>query len=205
MASRAARQFNAEVSRLFKARTHKLRSTIWPTRGREPRVSRSTIRETISKLQTLAEKALLSSQFSRKIFRGYDYKKQWHAKKGKGHGRTEKRKSFKQWYENHIKTQNCVYVFWQGQRCLYVGRTLNGQGRPTTHFERYWFGRASRVDVHGFERKRDVPRFECMLTHRYHPVYSRMKPSSKKYYTRCPVCEANKKIQVEVEKLFRLR
>ena len=57
----------------------------------------------------------------------------------------QKKQSFKKWYESKITTKNCVYAFWNGKRCLYVGRTLNGKGRPTSHFEKHWFGKATKV------------------------------------------------------------
>jgi hypothetical protein len=135
----------------------------------------------------------------------YDYKRQWHSKKGKGFGRTKKKQSFKKWYDKNITTRNCVYAFWNKSRCLYVGRTLNGKGRPTAHFEKYWFGRATRVDVYGFDRRRDVPRFECLLTHKRSPSKSKMKPAKKKYYSPCPVCVGKKFIGDEVRGIFQLR
>lgn len=205
MSKRSARQFDKEVAKLSKARTHSLRSAIWPTSGAAPRITPEKIKKTIFRLQLLADETILNSKMGRSVFAGADYKKQWHPKRGKGFGRYEKAHIFKRWYDKYISTSNCVYAFWQKNRCLYVGRTLNGKGRPTRHFEKHWFGRATRVDVFGFDRKRDVPRFECMFTHYYWPSYSRMKPASKKYYSRCPVCDANKLIKVEVRRLFRLR
>jgi hypothetical protein len=205
MSRRSARLFDQEVAKLSRARTHSLRSAIWPSSGAAPQITPQKIRKTISKLQRLSQETILHSKAARKVFAGNDYKKQWHPKRGKGFGRYEKRKSFKRWYDHYITTLNCVYVFWQNNRCLYVGRTLNGKGRPTSHFEKHWFGRATRVDVYGFDRKRDVPRFECMFTHYHPPSYSRMKPASKKYYSHCPVCDANKLIRIEVRRLFRLR
>jgi hypothetical protein len=193
------------MAKLFKLRISGLRSSIWPSRGGRPRVTRERIRLTIGKLQDIAEQSILNSKQASHIFALHDYKKQWHPKRGKGFGRSEKARSFKRWYEDRISTRNCVYVFWQNNRCLYVGRTLNGKGRPTSHFEKHWFGRATRVDVYGFERKRDVPRYECMFTHYHWPAYSRMKPASKKYYSRCPICDARKDIRSEVQRLFRLR
>ena len=205
MASRSARAFDAEVLKLFMARTHGLRSTIWPTKGKAPVITRRRIRRTIDRLQHLAKDTLLHSKTAQKIFGSYDYKKQWHPKRGKGFNREEKRRSFKRWYDSHITTLNCVYVFWRKGRCLYVGRTLGGKGRPTNHFEKHWFGKATRVDVYGFDRKRDVPRFECMFTHYHYPLHSRIKAASKKYYSHCPVCDANREVRREVNKLFRLR
>jgi hypothetical protein len=206
MSSRLARDFDRVLLRLFEIRTHQVRSLAWPRPGSPPKLTKRKIKNAVSKLQDIAQDAWLHSKPGRKILRDYDYKKQWHAKKGKGHGRPAKRKSFKAWYEKNIQTKNCVYVFWASRRrCLYVGRTLNGKGRPTSHFEKHWFGRATRVDVFGFDRKRDVPRFECVYTHRHQPWFSRITPGSKKYYARCPVCHGRREIRSEIKSVFRLK
>lgn len=205
MASSSKLQFDAVLRSLFEARTHDLRSQVWRVRGLGPKFTKRKIRNAIVKLQKLAEDALLQSKHSKQILGGYDNKKQWRPKRGKGHGRPAKRDSFKQWYDRHITTHNCVYVFWSPSSCLYVGRTLNGKGRPSSHFEKHWFGKATRLDVYGFERKRDVPRFECMLTHWRKPSYSKIKPGSKRYSSRYPICDVKENITTEIKSLFRLR
>lgn len=203
--SLAARKFDRELIKLFRKRTHGLRAYMWPISGTAPKLSRSHISAAIQRLRDIAEVDYLKSRYARRILRDYDYKRQWHSKKGKGFGRDAKKRSFKKWYDKKITTKNCVYAFLNGKRCLYVGRTLNGKGRPTSHFEKHWFGKATRVDVYGFDRRRDVPRFECLLTHKRNPSYSKMKPSSKKYYTPCPVCEGKEFIGDEVRSIFFLR
>jgi|SRR5208282_332164 len=205
MSARAATQFERVLLKLFRTRTHELRSRIWPTSGLAPTLTRKRVRGSIEALRNIAEVDYLRSKNARKILSDYDHKRQWHSKKGKGFGISAKKRSFKNWYGKRITTKNCVYAFWNGSRCLYVGRTLRGKGRPTSHFEKHWFGKATRVDVYGFKGRKDVPRFECMLTHKRKPSYSRMRPSSKRYYTPCPICEGRKFIGNEVRWMFRLR
>lgn len=205
MASNGKSKFDRILSKLFDARTHGLRSQVWATRGAGPHFTKPKIQKAIHQLQDLAESALLRSTDSKKILGNYNYKRQWHPKRGKGFGRPAKKQNFKQWYARRITTNNCVYVFWAGKRCLYVGRTLNGEGRPSSHFDKHWFGKATRVDVYGFNGKREVPRFECMFTHLSEPSYSRIKPASKKYYTPCPICAAQENIDLEIRSIFRLR
>jgi len=167
MPSRAAKQFESELQRLFRARTHELRNYMWPSSGMAPKLTTKRIKRTIIKLSNIAEADYLKSHDARNLLKSFDYKCQWHSKKGKGFGRIAKKRSFKDWYDKRITTKNCVYAIWNRSRCLYVGRTLNGKGRPTAHFEKHWFGKATRVDVFGFDRRRDVPRFECMMTHKH--------------------------------------
>lgn len=205
MAKQARKRFEAELTKLFRVRTHRLRSHFWPVVGSTPALGRQRVSKAISSLQAIAESSYLGSRPAKAILKNYDYKRQWHPKMGKGWGHSAKKNAFKNWYEKCVTTRNCVYAFWHHKRCLYVGRTLNGKGRPTSHFEKHWFGKATRLDVYGFERKRDVPRFECMLTHKFNPAYSRILPSSKKYYSRCPICDNNRLIRDEIKSLFRLR
>lgn len=202
--SQASKQFDAVLSDLFRKRTHGLRTYMWPISGTAPKLRRSNINSAIAKLRDIAEEDYLKSAHARLLLRSYDYKKQWHSKKGKGFGRDAKKRSFKRWYEKYITTKNCVYVFWNRSRCLYIGRTVNGKGRPTSHFEKHWFSKATRVDVYGFDGKRDVPRFECLQTHKREPSYSKMKPAAKRHHSKCPVCEGRKFIGKEVRSIFRL-
>jgi hypothetical protein len=205
MSPRAARQFDQKLLELFRARTHELRSYMWPTKGAVPKFTKKRVRNTIEKLRDIAEDDYLKSRDARKLLKQFDYKRQWHTKRGKGFGRTAKKQSFKKWYERKITTKNCVYAFWNKSRCLYVGRTRRGQGRPLSHFDKYWFGQTTRVDVFGFNGRRDVPQFECMLTHKNKPVHAEHKPSSQRYHTPCPVCAGRTRIGDEVRWLFRIR
>lgn len=205
MSTRAQRQFENHLDWLFRIRTHSLRSFLWPTMGPPPRLSKKRLKRSIAKLQEIAVDSYLSSRLARKVYRSYDHKRQWHSKRNKGFGIRAKKKAFKSWYDQKVTTKNSVYVFWDKKKCLYVGRTLNGKGRPTSHFEKYWFRRTTRVDVFGFDRKRDVPKYECVLTHRWQPAYSRITPSRKRYYTHCPVCEGREEISDSVKSMFRLR
>jgi len=203
MSSRAAKQFEKELLKLFRARTHLLRSYMWPIAGSAPVISKERVTRSIQRLKNIAQADYLRSREARSILSDYAKKKQWHPKKGKGIGWLAKRNKFQNWYDSKITTKNCVYEFWGRSQCLYVGRTLNGKGRPTAHFEKHWFGKATRIDIYGFDRKRDVARFECMRTHQWDPTYPRIRPSKRRYSAHCPVCQGRKKIEVEVRRMFR--
>jgi hypothetical protein len=205
MSSRAAGQFDKELLRLFAIRTHQLRASLWPTVGKAPRLTRKQIRRSINELQDIAEADFFKSRYGKRLLKDFDDKRQWHPKRGKGFGWRAKRSSFKKWYQNKIFTKNCVYAFWGKSRCLYIGRTLNGKGRPSSHFEKAWFGKARRLDIFSFQRKRDVPRFECVMTHRHKPSEAGNKPAKRSYYSPCDVCAGRKLIRDEVRRIFRLR
>jgi hypothetical protein len=204
MTSQSKLKFETELTKLFEARTHELTTGLWPRAGNPPHLTPKKIMASVERLQSLAAHEYMRSKEAKEIFECYDYKKQWH-KSGKGHGLSAKKRSFKKWYDEHIETKNNVYVFWKGKRCLYVGRTLNGKNRPTSHFEKHWFGTCTRVDVYGFYGKRNVPCFECMTTHKWYPQYSKITPAAKKYGRVCPICEGWDYIEDEVKMIFRLK
>jgi len=206
MASRLEREFDSAIGKLVQSRVHGIKSVIWTKGEAAPTFTKKKVSRSIENLQNVVSEALLGSKEVKRILReDFDYKRQWHSKRGKGWGLAANKQHFETWYEANITTKNCVYAIWQKKNCLYIGRTLNGKGRPTAHFEKHWFGKATRVDVFAFDRKRDVPRFECLLTHRHDPSYSRMKPSSKKYYSRCTICDARHNVKSQVKTFFRLK
>ena len=205
MVSQYVHQYEKELGKLVKARTYQVRNIMRRARGASPNITRKTIRDSITKMRNFVEAELITKKQAREILRTYDHKKQWHPKRGKGWGLAAKKREFRRWYDKHISTKNCVYVFWQKRKCLYVGRTMNGKGRPSSHFEKHWFSKATRIDIFEFQRKREVPRFECLMTHAHSPIYSKIKPAKKKYYIECPVCASSSEVSDEIRELFRLR
>jgi hypothetical protein len=203
--SRTASAFEDELQKLFHDWTHELRSSVWSTQGAKPRVNSAKIRKVIAKLQGIAEQHLLASKNTSEVLDGYKHKKKWQVK---GRGSDAKTRGFKEWYKQHILNSNNVYAIMRRTKtgsCLYVGKTLGGKDRPTAHFNKAFFLKATRVDVYSLPSKKAVPRFECMLTHRDEPRYSKNKPAATKYYYKCPICLARDSIEREIGTLFRLR
>lgn len=204
MAPRSSARFSRALDKLFEVRVHPLKASIWPTAGRWPNFTKTLVKNTIELLDELIADSLSVRSDIRTVLAQHDKHKQWRLR-GKGRGVTAKQKHFKAWYDEHIGTSNCVYEIWGRKGALYVGRTLNGRGRPTSHFDKQWFTAAVRIDVYGFRNKRGVPRFECLLTHRDRPSKSKIKPASRKYHTACPICEKQRDVRNRVKYIFRLR
>jgi len=138
MAKHAAHAFDRKLEDLFWDRTHWLRNQVRaPSRGKAPTFSRLKVNKAIAELKALTTKCLLRKHAIDRFPDLFDQKKQWHVS---GHGADKKRKAFVTWFDMSIPHSNCVYVFWAGKKCRYVGRTLNGKGRPQSHFDRNWFG-----------------------------------------------------------------
>jgi hypothetical protein len=206
MAKRAVRAFDERLEKLFRDRTHWLRREVQkPRSGPPPKFNRKKVQRAITALNNLATKCLRGKYQGAEYVNLYDKKKQWQVNRNKGWGSEKKRKAFDKWFEKFVPHLNCVYVFWSGRICRYVGRTLNGKGRPQSHFQKAWFVGVTRIDILSSKNGRNIAQLECLTTHRFNPKYSKIKPSAKKWYAKCPVCETHKRIRNEVKSIFRLR
>src|SRR3954452_6259457 len=95
MATAAAREFDDELDDLFEYRTHWLRSLVRKREpGAAPKFNRRRVETTVQTLRSLAFEALLSSRLLAPLTRFYDNKRQWHPKRGKGHGIPAKQRAF---------------------------------------------------------------------------------------------------------------
>lgn len=116
-----------------------------------------------------------------------------------------KREHFRMWFEERIPARNCIYIFWSGKRCEYVGKTLHGKGRPHNHFEKHWFSSVTRVDIHWIRQSSRVPRTECLAIDLYRPRRNKISASKPRYSKKCPVCSSALEIEQELKRIFRLR
>ncbi len=205
MTKQIVKAFNGELNKLFEKRIHSLKSIVAnPTKGKPPKLTKSSIDKSVILLQLYANSALINEYYKQ----GYDklklLKKQWHIK-NKGWGREAKIESIKRWYDTKINWPNNIYVFCNKRKCLYVGRTLNGKGRPQTHFKTYWLGQATRVDIYHTSKKRDIPKLECLAWHKNQPTINKNKPSIPKGSTKCPICKNDILIKNEIKSIFGLK
>jgi|ERR1700722_7696377 len=202
MTKRSDTKFDETLSDLFKDRTHWLRAQIRTPHGIPPEFNKEKIQKAIKELQSFATESLIYEHAFRSLSKLYDQKRQWHVK---GWGREEQRENFTHWLEKEISFKNFVYVFWSNKRCRYVGRTIGGKNRPQSHFEKYWFTGVTRIDVLASRAKREIPKLECLASHRFKPSKAKNKPSSLKWYTPCPICETQEAIRDEMRSIFKLR
>lgn len=128
-------------------------------------------------------------------------KAQWYPKKGKGFLIDERKARFKRWYRDRLGPGPAVYMFWQGKRCLYVGRTEGGGGRPASHFDQHWFRKATRIVVLIPSHRRHVASLECLAMHLHDPLKNKARSSRKPYRSRCPVCVQTKRMLREFDAL----
>ena len=203
--SRAA-QFNRELDTLFHKRSYWLRHLLrGPRPGRPPRLKRHDIQRSIAKLQDIADEAFAPALARKEFERSVRKEKSWHVKRGKGHRYEQRQRAFQNWYDTHIESPSCIYVFWARRRCIYVGKTTRGRGRPSSHFEQAWFRPVTRVDVYETRGKRALPALECLAMHRFQPLRNKVKAQERKWTQKCPLCKLDKNIQAELRDIFRLR
>jgi hypothetical protein len=201
-----AKEFIRELDALLTRRTQWLRSVLSkPKPGTPKGFGRKHIDRGVRRMQSLASDSL-ARRLARSLFDSeFDFRRSWHPKKGKGWGRAEKQRRFKEWFRDQIGAGPTIYVFWAKRRCLYVGKTDGLGGRVASHFVKHWFGAATRIDVYAVYQRRSLSALECMAIHRFQPAYNRAKAESKKWTKKCPLCVVHRDIEAEVRGLLRLR
>lgn len=198
------KRFSQELDKLFKKRTHWLRSCIGYNKpGAPPTLSKKTIEKAIINLQEIASQTL-ANKLAKREFEKYTIdKKSWRIK---GHGIDEKRRLFEGWYENKLQQkQNCIYIFWDKKKCVYVGRTGQGGSRPSAHFEKYWFLQTKRIVIYTITHRSQISKLECIAIHHFCPSRNKYKPATIKWNKQCPLCKIHRNIKEELHKIFRLK
>jgi len=200
-----AAQFTRELKKLFNRRTAWLHSAIGKKRpGPAPAFTRKKVKPSLDSIARIARKIVLKKRARAEFKVSIVAKRQWHVK-NKGWGVAAKRSSFKRWYAKNIHGRNCVYVFWSGRKCEYVGRTIRGKGRPSSSFDKYWFGSVTRVDIYSVASPTVVPKTECLAIDVFQPKRNAIASSRPKFCKRCPVCTAEEEIKRELSRIFPLR
>jgi hypothetical protein len=198
-------KFRKKLNDLFESRIHWLKSDIMKMNpGKPPVFTKKTVDKTVSELQEIA--FYIKRKRYNVIFNNIvRQKKQWHTKKGKGWSRDAKIESFTNWFLKNIKFKNYIYIFWDKKKCKYVGRSINGVGRPQNHFKLYWFSYITRIDIYATKKRTDVPRIESLAYYLFKPKENYYKPSIPKWAKACPIRETDNNIRYEVKKIFNLR
>jgi hypothetical protein len=196
-------QFNTVLDDLFEKRTSWLRHIISkPKRGRTPRWSATNVTNAVSKLQEIASDAFAVSFAKREFERRVHETGRWHVSESKGRRFEARKRHFASWYEDRFGTLPCVYVFWDGKKCEYIGRSSYGGGRPSSHFDRRWINGLTRIDVYVTTSKRALPQLECLAIHRFQPARNKNRAATKKWTFRCPLCKVHRGIQEELRDIF---
>ncbi len=197
-------EFERKLNKLFLDRTSNLRSMLGLKKcGPKPQITRRKIDKAIGDLQDLASK-ILASELAKKAFEESAESKS--GRKIIGRGWKRQQEEFDRWFNEKFPVQKeLVYVFWNKNKCLYVGRTGNGGSRPSAHFNRRDVPKITRIDIYPAKSKVHTPKLECLAVHHFEPIANDYKPSEKKWTKKCPLCAMHKKIESELRKIFRIK
>jgi hypothetical protein len=200
-----SKTFGRKLDALFRRRTHWLRSQLGAKgAGKPPQFGRKNVNWGIRELQSTASDALARKLAKAEFEQHVLDRKNYHIK---GRGPKDKKKQFENWFGRHfLKRKGLVYAFWKaGHRCVYIGRTGPSGSRPSSHFEKYWFGGVRRVTIYSVRGKSHVPKLECLAIHRFQPNRNVNRAASKKWTKACPLCTTHKYIERELRDIFRFR
>ena len=198
-------QYNKKLNELFADRTYWLRTAVKKIQGRPPKPTYSKIDIAINQLQGIAEEILVRKVLKKEFDNTVSQRKRWYVTKSKGWGRDKKKKSFDTWFDENINYKNYVYVFWANSKCKYVGRSIAGRTRPQNHFEKYWFGGVTKINIYSTSQRRQIPKLECLAIHHFNPSENKNNPSISKWDKPCPICETTIDIRKEIKSIFNLR
>jgi hypothetical protein len=166
-------------------------------------MTRKKINQAIAALQDLTSN-ILASGLAKKEFEENAGPKS--GRKIVGRGWRQQKDKFEKWFQNKYPDQDeLVYVFWNKNKCQYVGRTGNGGSRPSSHFNRKDIPKITRVDIYPAKSKKHTPKLECLAVHRFGPSANNYRPSMKKRTKKCPLCAIHKQIKADLRKIFRIK
>ncbi|HAH20593.1 MAG: hypothetical protein A2Y00_02005 [Omnitrophica WOR_2 bacterium GWF2_43_52] len=196
--------FERKLDQLFLDRTFNLRCMLGlKKRGPKPQITRKKINKAIEDLQGLASRILASGLAKKEFEENAGPKK---GRKITGRGWKPQKEKFDRWFNKEFPNQDeLVYVFWNKDKCLYVGRTGNGGSRPSSHFNRKDIPKITRIDIYPAKSKVYTPKLECLAVHHFEPRANAYKPSEKKWTKKCPLCAIHKQITAELRKIFRMK
>jgi hypothetical protein len=200
-----SKSFERELNALFHQRTDWLRRKLGVKgAGKPPEFGREKVDAGIERLQQIASKALASKLARVELEEHVTSRKNYHVK---GHGPDDKKDRFEKWFTAHFgDTKGLIYAFWGNhKKCIYVGRTGSHGSRPSSHFDKFWFGGVRRVTIFSVRGKSHIPKLECLAIHRFQPTRNKNKAASKKWTKACPLCTTHMYIENELRDIFRFR
>lgn len=199
-------QFAKDLRMLFDRRTSWLHASVGKKRpGPPPAFSKKKVMPVLQHAGWVARRILVRKRAKEAFTDAFVCKHQWHVRRDGINTRRMRKKAFRVWFDEKIHGHNCVYIFWSKKTCEYVGRTIRGKGRPSSAFDKWWFGRVTRIDVYCVSSPSVVPKVECLAIDLFDPRQNVNSSSHPKYAKKCPVCRSEKEIRRELRRLFPLK
>lgn len=194
------REFLDRLDELWERRTAKLRNAVVPHgRGKLPKFTHDVreslvndLLDTASAILTRDAKALLDDiVVGRKLL---------HIR---GWGNRQRGERLSDWVYYELSGP-IVYMFWKGDRCLYVGKGRNPS--RLYNYERHIYIReADCVEVLFVRSKSYLAQAECLATHLHDPSDKRAQPARVRWGKKCPICKEHDFVRSEIKGLFKMR
>jgi hypothetical protein len=200
-----SKAFERELDKLFRRRTHWLRSELGSKRtGKPPKFSRKDVGKGIRTLQEIASDALARRLAKTEFNDHIKLRKNYQVR---GRGPDDKKKQFEKWFaERFPRRKGIIYAFWGNHgKCIYVGRTGSHGSRPSSHFDKFWFSGVKRVTIFDVTARSHIPKLECLAIHSFQPKRNKNRAATKKWTKACPLCTTHKYIENELRSIFRFK
>lgn len=197
--SELQQNFEAEINKLFQKRIYsilKLADIKKP--GKDPTFSAQTLETTKGIISDLFVKINIQELENKEIEL---YKKCIHYDIIPNIKWDLKEKHFKKWFDQTIgkkKLLYFVYILKKDDLIVYIGRTQNGKGRPSSHFAKRWF---NKIDILP-SSKQNIVNDECLMIHLHQPKYNKIKSGNIKYASECKICTKIKEINKNLDWIF---
>ena len=97
-----------------------------------------------------------------------------------------------------------VYAFWNGKKCLYVGKGKSHK-RLKGYKKSYYLKAADCLEVWQVASKNRLASAECLAIHLFNPRDNEKKAAKVKWGRKCPVCKRHDALKEELDYLLRLK
>lgn len=108
-----------------------------------------------------------------------------------------------EWARTHI-TGPIVYAFWNGQKCLYIGKGQSYK-RLRVYKKSIYLKAAGRIEIWEVTSKSKLPSAECLAVHLFGPRDNENKAAKVKWGRKCPICKRHDAFKDELDRLLRLK
>lgn len=81
------------------------------------------------------------------------------------------------YYSDMVNRRTCVYRFFdENDRLLYVGLSMNFDGRLAKHRRKPWWPQVARTEIEWFDGRESAKTAEKIAIHHENPVYNITRP-----------------------------
>lgn len=193
-----AKHFSNKLDDLWRRRTAKLRSVVIPRGVGQPPVFSPQVRDRLINELLGDASAILVKREAREEFRKIVASR--HLKKIKGYGLLNRGENLIAWARSSLDGP-IIYVFWRGEKCLYVGKGESWR-RLKSYDKSAYLKEATSIEVFCVLTQSQLGKAECLATHLFDPRDNKVKAAKVKWGKACPICREHDRIRDQLKELF---